>query len=141
MSTGRSKLTRLQERAVAALLSERTHAAAAQSIGISLSTLQRWLRDADFQAAYDAARKQLLESALGQLQAACADAVETLKANLKAAKAGDQIRSAIAVIDLTLKGVDLLETRRQLEEMQEIVEEIQEERKRQETAHLEGFGS
>jgi len=57
MSSGRSKLDDRAEAAIAALLTERTHALAATKAGISEATLARWLQASAFQKAYKAARR------------------------------------------------------------------------------------
>ena len=64
MSSGRPKLDDRAEAAIAGLLVERTHELAAQKAGIGPATLSRWLRDPEFQAAYKAARRSLVESAV-----------------------------------------------------------------------------
>ena len=48
MSAGRSKEPRKREQAIAALLAEPTHAAAAAKAGIAEATLQRWLKRPGF---------------------------------------------------------------------------------------------
>ena len=68
--SGRTKLNRKQEALIAALLTEPTHAAAAVKAGVSEATLHRWLRLADFQAAYRQARRRIVETAIGRLQQA-----------------------------------------------------------------------
>ena len=90
------KLTRKQEALVAALLTEPTHAAAAATAGVSEATLHRWLRLPEFQAAYRRARRQLVESAVGRIQAATGQAVDALVAVAKHGKPGERVRAAVA---------------------------------------------
>ena len=94
------KLGRKQEALIAALLTEPTHAAAATKAGVSEATLQRWLRLPEFQAAYRQSRRELVEGAVGRLQAATGQAVDTLLAVAKnGAKDGDRVRAAVALLD------------------------------------------
>jgi hypothetical protein len=72
------KLTGKHEALIAALLNERTHAAAAAKAGVSEATLPRWLRLPAFRAGYLQARRELVEGAVGRIQAATGQAVDTL---------------------------------------------------------------
>ncbi|MGH2620832.1 MAG: hypothetical protein ACRDHG_09735, partial [Anaerolineales bacterium] len=64
------KLTRKQEQAIAALLSETTIAAAAERAAVSEASLLRWTKLPDFLAAFREARRQVMEKAVAQLQQA-----------------------------------------------------------------------
>ena len=100
------KLGRKQEALVAALLTEPTHAAAASKAGVSEATLQRWLHLPEFQAAYRQARRQLVEGAVGRIQAATGQAVDTLLAVAKSgAKDADRVRAAVALLDHAQRGL------------------------------------
>jgi hypothetical protein len=111
-------LTRCQEQAIAALLSRKTHTEAAAAVGISEATLQRWLRLPEFQAAYRAARRAVVESAVALLQNAASQAVEALVANLKAAKPADQIRAAVEILEYAMRGLDVLDLAARIEELE-----------------------
>src|SRR5262249_60295867 len=94
------KLTRKQEALIAALLTEPTHAAAATKAGISEATLHRWLNRPAVRAAYRRARRELVEGAIGRIQAATGQAVDTLLAVAKdGAKDSDRGRPAVALLD------------------------------------------
>jgi hypothetical protein len=101
------KKERLTEQAVAALLTQPTIVAAAAAVGIDEATLRGWLKDAAFVAAYRAARRQVVEQALGVLQGRASDATATLARNLTCGKAGDEIRAAVALLDFAVRGVEL----------------------------------
>jgi hypothetical protein len=104
MSAG-SKINHKQELAIASLLTERTHGDAAVKAGISVATLQRWLRDSDFAAAYRAARRAAVENAVARIQAATGGAVDTLLTVAKdGAKDSDRVRAAIAILDFAERG-------------------------------------
>lgn len=100
------KLTRKQEALIAALLTEPTHAAAAEKAGVSETTLHRWLHLAEFCDAYRQARRELVEAAVGRIQAATGEAVDTLLAVTRSgAKDSDRVRAAVALLDHALGGL------------------------------------
>ncbi len=100
------KLTQKQEALIAALLTEPTHAAAAAKAGVSEATLYRWLDLPPFRAAYRRARRELVDGAIGRVQAATGLAVETLVAVARnGAKEGDRVRAAVALLEHALRGL------------------------------------
>jgi hypothetical protein len=112
MSGHGEKLSRRQEAAIAALLTEPTHAAAAAKVGIGEATLRRLLRLPNFGAAYRAARRELVEAAVGRIQAATGQAVDTLLAVARGgAKESDRVRAAAALLDHAYRGLTDAEAR------------------------------
>ena len=104
--SGPRKLGRKQEALIASLLTEPTHAAAAAQAGVSEATVQRWLHLPGFQAAYRQARRQLVEGAVGRMQAATGQAVDTLLAVARGgARDADRVRAAVALLDHALRGL------------------------------------
>ena len=103
------KLTRKSELALAALLTEPTLPAAAARAGGSEATIARWLQRPEFRAAYRAARRQIVEAAIGTLQTATSEAVETLRRNLENESGSVQVRAAVAILDHATKAVELME--------------------------------
>jgi hypothetical protein len=100
------KLTGKQESLIATLLTEATYAAAAAKAGVSESSLYRWLNLPEFRAAYRQARRQLVEAAVGRLQGAAGQAVDTLLAVARnGAKDGDRVRAAVALLDHAFRGL------------------------------------
>ena len=100
------KLTRKHEQAIAALLSCSTVEEAAGKVGVSYSTLKRWMHDPAFAAAYRNARRELLDVSVGRVQAATGTAVDTLLAVAKnGAKDADRVRAAVALLDHALRGL------------------------------------
>ena len=73
-----NRISRKQDTAIGALLSQPTISAAAESVGIGEATLRRWLKTPDFLAAYGTAWREAVSQAVGQLQAACSVAVVAL---------------------------------------------------------------
>jgi hypothetical protein len=100
------KCTGKQEALIAALLTEPTYAAAAAKAGVSEATLYRWLHLPDFRTAYRQARRELVESAIGRLQAASGQAVETLLTVARQGKRdSDRVRAAVALLDRAFQGL------------------------------------
>lgn len=103
------KLTRTQERAVAALLAHSRLEDAARSCGVSKSTLCRWLQEPSFQEAFRVARHQFLDASLSSLQEAAGAAVAALKRNLGCRKASVEVQAARAILEYTMRSVAMLE--------------------------------
>lgn len=92
-----------REHAIAALLSCDTIAGAAKACGVAPVTLWRWLQDPSFEAQYRAARKQVVERAVSDLQLATAEAVMTLRRNLSCGNVAVEVRAAQIIIDQVFK--------------------------------------
>jgi hypothetical protein len=119
MSTGHGeKQERLQEQAVAALLSHPSIAAAAESLGVSDKSLRGWLREPAFKHAYREARRQVVEAAVARLQQAAGKAVETLERNLTCGHPGHENRAAAAILEYAVKGVEMLDVAQRLEALE-----------------------
>jgi hypothetical protein len=100
------KLTSKQESVIAALLTEPTHAAAAAKAGIGEATLYRWLMIPQFREAYYQARREIVDAAVGRLQAAAGQAVDTLAAVSRHGKRdSDRVRASIALLDRARHGL------------------------------------
>ena len=120
MSGHGEKLTRNQDAAIGALLSQPTVIAAAQVVGIGEATLRRWLKDRGFLTAYRAARRQALEHSLALLQKAGSKAVETLLECLQAESEGVRLRAACAILDYSLKGSELMDLETRIADLEAI---------------------
>lgn len=103
-----AKLPRKKEQAIAALLTAPSIEAAAQTIGVANATLRRWLADPSFKAEYMAARRDAVSQAVGALQRACLEAVETLRDVMTDRDAPHHARvaSARAVLEGALRGIE-----------------------------------
>jgi hypothetical protein len=114
------KLTSKQEAVIAALLTESSCAAAAAKAGVGKTTLFRWMQLPAFRAAYRRARRELVESAIGRIQASTGQAVETLLAVARQGRRdSDRVRAAIALLHHALRGVSDIDA---LQSAQETVE-------------------
>jgi transposase-like protein len=102
-------LNRKQEQAISALLSEATLSAAAERIGVNEATLRRWLRQADFTAAYREARRQVVEKAIAQLQQSSWAASTTLLKLLGAQSESVRLRAAVAILDHANKRLEMID--------------------------------
>src|SRR5262245_46633509 len=106
MSGHGEKLTRKQESLIGALLTESTRAAAAAKAGVSESTVGGWMRLPAFRSAYRQARAELIEGAVGRIQAATGQAVDALLGVVRdGAKDGDRVRAAVALLDHAFRGL------------------------------------
>jgi hypothetical protein len=116
--TGRSKLRRKGQAAIAALLTEPTHAAAAAKAGISEATLHRWLRRPRFLRSYRAARRRVVELAVSHLQQGSVEAVDALRRGLKCGNPLAEIRAAQLVLEQAFRGAELLDLVERVEELE-----------------------
>lgn len=71
------------EKIIAALISNGTIKAAAESLGISTRTINDRLAESDFRADYNAAKSDIVRQALFNLNSKLADAIETVSEIMK----------------------------------------------------------
>lgn len=109
MATKPNQVPRKIEQAVAALLAHATIGQAAVTLGVSERTLRGWMARDDFQKAFGAARRQLLDDAVKVLQHASKKAVATLVKHLDAERPADALKAAEAILDRAFKGTELLD--------------------------------
>jgi hypothetical protein len=103
---GGPKLSRKQTEAIAALLASATHEKAAEQVGINDATLRRWMAQPAFQAAYDAARAQVLDGTITLLLRLNSLATVTLHRNLSCGKPGVEVRAALGILEMSLRALD-----------------------------------
>lgn len=120
MTDGAENLDAKQELALAALLSSLTIRAAAKRAGVSESTLWRYLREPGFSKRYAQARREAVEHMTVRLQARAAGSAEILYsiAKDKKAPASARVAAARAVIEHTLKAVELSDLDVRLKEIE-----------------------
>lgn len=114
------KQSRKKEQVIAALLSTPTISEAAERAGLSVRTVKRWMRDADFSAEYMAAKQGLLEGAVNRLRASAMEFVTTLHAvavDLTAPPAS-RATAARSGLEVLVKFVTLEELERRLTELE-----------------------
>jgi len=103
-------ITTKQQKAIAALLSERTIGAAAKAAGVGERTLYNWLNEPNFRAALRDVETDLLNTVTRRLSAGLTLALDTLETLMKKAR-HESTRHAAAVswLNLSLKFRDTLE--------------------------------
>jgi hypothetical protein len=95
---------------------------AAAKVGVSESTMLRWLADPTFQTRYRAARRRVVEQAVAQLQQGTTEAVETLRRNLTCTIPAAEIAAAKAVLDFSLKAIELTDLAERVEQLEQAAE-------------------
>ena len=113
------KRSRREEAAISALLSEPTIEAAATKAGLGASTLRRWLTDPTFMAQYRAARRHIVEGAIGRLQGVATQAVAALERNLSCGIPAVEVGAAKAVLDQAIKAVELVDLVERVEALEQ----------------------
>jgi hypothetical protein len=103
MPTGR------QEKALIALLSASSLARAAEMAGITEKTLRNWMARREFAEEYRKRRMQLVEAAIGSLQAASSLAVDALVRNLNCGRPASEIAAANSLLERSLGGVEMFD--------------------------------
>lgn len=95
-----------QEAALAALISQPTHKAAAEACGVSKATIQRWLAEPEFSARYQALKAEVVGSMTNQLRSHGLEAVAALAEVAKGSTSPHQaqrVSAARSIIELTLE--------------------------------------
>lgn len=117
-------LTPKQQRAVRALLEQKSVGDAAKSIGVGERTLFRWLTDPAFKLALSAAESDLLDAAtrrLLSLQDAAIGTFESLLADGSEASDTVRLRAASAVLDHLLKLRELRDIEQRLTALEQTI--------------------
>jgi AcrR family transcriptional regulator len=109
MSGNVTNLKPKQEEAIAALLTNRTVDDSARAVKITPRTLYRWLREADFDAAYRQARRAAFGQCVARLQQASSAAVSVMLKILAdpAAPASARLRAADMVVTHSAKAIEI----------------------------------
>lgn len=109
MTDNPAKISGRQERAIAALIASPTIREAADSLGLNEVTLYRWMREAEFQAAYRQARREVVAQAVARLQEACSTAVSTLIDVMGdgEASSSSRVTAARSVLELAFRAVEI----------------------------------
>src|SRR5258708_5952953 len=104
-----AKFERKQEEAIAALLTSRNVEEAAQAVGVATTTLLRWQKVPEFQAAYREARRTAYQQSLARLQQASGAAVSTLLKVMidPSTPPSVRIRAADSVLEHSAKSIEL----------------------------------
>jgi hypothetical protein len=117
MPRGRQQ-PRKREQAIANLLTAPSIEEAARRTGVSDKTLRLWLGQPDFAQLYRRARQQVLEHAVGILQATSRQAVEALVRNLSCGRPGAEIAAANHLLEKSLQAVEQFDVLTRLEALE-----------------------
>lgn len=130
MSLGKKKtghgerFSRLQEKALASLISAPTFLVAAKEVGVSPRTLQRWMEEPRFKARLRSMKTEILSSATCQLRNLCLGAVAVLASIAKNpnAPAGARVRAAAVILENAFKAEEIESLSSRLEELERATE-------------------
>ncbi len=125
------KLSANQERAIVALLTEPTIAAAAKKAGVNEATIWRWQQQKGFQTAYWQARRTAMGSAVASLQRLAGHVVACLATVMtdRTAPAGSRVSAAKIVLDSAMQGIEIYELAEGLQSLEDLLAEAREDGK------------
>jgi hypothetical protein len=131
MSGHGSKLGHKQEKAIAALLTQRNIEEAARAAGISVKTLLRWFKLSDFAAAYRAARREAFGQSIARLQQAATAATTTLLKVMvdQNAPTACRVRAADSVLAHAMRAIEIEDVEVRLAELERIVGDPEDQRR------------
>ena len=115
-----SQFGRKKEAAIAALLSQRTFEDAARTAGISVSTLLRWQKDPEFDAAFRAARRAAYGQTTARLQqGSTAAATILMKVMLDLnTPASTRVRAAEIIVSHAAKAIEIEDIEARVSELE-----------------------
>lgn len=121
MSGAADNLSAKQDKAIAALLSEPTIAAAADKLGVNDRQIYRWLEESEFVAAYRAARREAVGQAIARLQQTSSHAVTVLLSLMADRKTPATVRlnAASKVLEFAVKAIELDDIQARLEALEQ----------------------
>lgn len=112
------RLSRDQDRAIAALLESKSIAQAAGKAGVSYRALQQWLLLPGFDAAYRVAKAQLVERAIGHVCMSLQTGLEALAKLCKDGTPEQRMEAAGKLLDVGLRGIEGGDFVRRLKELE-----------------------
>lgn len=113
------ELTAKQQKAIAALIESPTLTEAAERASVSVATLWRWMRVDVFQREYRAARRQVVEQAVAQLQSLTSEAIQALRRNLTCGKPAVEVTAANSILQHAIRGVELIDLEERISEIEQ----------------------
>lgn len=110
LNNSENVITVKQQKAITALLTERTTRDAAKAAGVNEKTLYTWLNDKNFRAALRSAEKDILDDVTRRLSAGQSLALDTLEKLVKSARhESTKLRASVAWLEMSLKFRDMQE--------------------------------
>ncbi len=125
MKTTSENLTPKQELLLVALLATGEAKRAAERAGVSETSAWRWLQTDVFQSRYKAARRELVEVAMSQLQADCGAAARVLREIAEDASvlASSRVAAAKTILELSIRAVELSDLAERVARLEELLAE------------------
>ncbi len=119
-----AKFGRKWEEAIAALLTQRNTEDAARAVGISVSTLLRWMKEPEFKAAYREARRIAFGQSVARLQQAASAAVSTLLKVMvdPATPPATKVKAVDSVLDHAAKAIEIEDIEARLTDLERTAE-------------------
>ena len=119
-----SKFGRKKEEAIAALLTQRNFEEAARAIGVSISTLVRWMKEPEFDRDYRKARRDAFGQSVARLQQGSSAAVSTLLKIMidPNSPASTRVRAADSVLAHSAKAIELEDIEARVAELERAAE-------------------
>lgn len=116
---------RRSEQVIAALLAAPSLKAAAESLGCTPRTIQRWMAQEDFRQEYDRAKAELLEGAINALRTSGWEGANTLRELAKdaATPPAARVSAARALLELLLRGIETQELEERIQRLETAVKE------------------
>ena len=119
-----AKFGRKKEEAISALLMQRNVEEAARAVGVSTSTLVRWMREPQFDADYRKARRNAFGQSVARLQQGSSAAVSVLLKVMvdPATPASTRVRAADSVLDHSAKAIEIEDIEARVAELERAAE-------------------
>jgi len=119
-----AKFGRKKEEAILALLTTRTVEEAARAAHISAKTLLRWMKEPEFDAAYQAAKRAAFGQSIARRHHLSSAAVTTLgKVMLEpGTPPATRVRAADSILDHTIKAIEIESLEARLTELERAAE-------------------
>jgi hypothetical protein len=126
MADNHDKFDSRHEHAIAALLKTTTIGKAAAAAGISDRTLRRWLQRADFQAAYRAAKREMINGAVHILLHATSSATQVLVniMNDPEQPSSSRVAAARTILTMVMRSFRDDDTEARLREVEQLLAEF-----------------
>jgi hypothetical protein len=117
------KLSRKKHLLIAELLQRPTIREAAEAVKLGEATAHKWLRDPTFQRCYRAAREQIVEFSISQIQKASSEAVEVLRRILhdNTAPASSRVSASKIILELSLKGLEVTDILERIDSLEQAI--------------------
>jgi hypothetical protein len=119
------KRSRLQEKAIASLISTESVPEAAKKTGVGERTLWRWIKDVEeFKVAYAAARRELVRHAIIQVQRNMGRAVKALMEIIesKDAPASSRVSAARTILEFGIRAVEVEDLEKRVAQLEALLE-------------------